>query len=290
MKKTHKRIQPNRVPKHFEKAMQLLYSLFEPFCKIPYRNRARDQMYLPAKEAFDKFWALCEKDQVEIGFKTFCRAKRALGIKSKRIGGIPREKGAKMQYIWLLPTKTPEQIINVIRLNKERAIKAREEEQESLYSQRQDPMNHWAVIELKQFMVSSSCFCRASEVREYWKQVHGTGKRTLSAAKKTLEIVSLKKGEVWYWVYPSDSVRNWLAARLEHGPVPVETLTREAEEAGWGYDVLHQAKLLLGNVHDLFTFNRKSERVRNWFDATVNPDLLQSEGEDEDSADAAQEI
>jgi len=287
MTDTKKRIQPNRIAKRLEQAMRILYSIFEPYSKIPYQNRARHQMYMPAKETFEKFWKLCEEQQIDIAYGTFRRAKKALGIKSKRIGAPPRKKGQSWTYIWMLPTKTPDQIINIIRANKERAIDKRKEEEQLAHLESRKPENHWSCVELRDFMIASSFMCRAPEVWEYWRQAHGKGKGTLNHAKKVLGVISIKKEDIWYWVYPAPVVCDWLIKRLERGPVPVDVLTAEAEDAGWVYDVLHQAKIKTG-MRDLFV-QQGDERVRLWFDASVNPDLVATIGEGEDNAEESRE-
>jgi hypothetical protein len=72
-------------------------------------------------------------------------------------------------------------------------------------------------------------------------------RRTMTRAKKELGVVSIKRQNVWYWLWPAQEVQDWLENLLiDTEPLPRERIYDMAQDKGWSRETVNLARQKLG--------------------------------------------
>jgi hypothetical protein len=72
-------------------------------------------------------------------------------------------------------------------------------------------------------------------------------RRTIVKAKQALGIVSIKRKDGWYWLWPAQEVQDWLENLLiDTAPLPKERIYDMARDKGWSPDTVNLAREKLG--------------------------------------------
>jgi hypothetical protein len=109
--------------------------------------------------------------------------------------------------------------------------------------------------------------------REMMESGYANG--TINRMKTELGIGSMKgKDGVWYWVWGSEEVIEWIDQKLSLGPMSLTDLYNMAwHEKGWSPEVLQAAKATMGYVTLRSVFNREDmTRTLGWVDINHPPE------------------
>lgn len=264
------RIQPNREAKKYHELLRVMHQQFEPYLSVIARNRTVTS--LRATDVLHDVEEELSNHGITVSRVLILRARHALGIRSTKSGN-----GAGSYFLWNLPTHTPEQIISLKRQNQQRALEKRVLlKAAKKFDAIRGLDKHPDVQKLRSYMIT--CGCEVSSV-EVLKQFQHRSKPTIQKFKRALGIVSIKRPDNWYWVYPAPEVREWLMRRLSEGPLPFDQLKDEADEAGWSRDVLRCTRTKVGGIGECYI-----DSIRHWFDVNQSPNLVRSRYGDADDA------
>lgn len=235
--------------------MRIIYEKFLPLSKVPTHNRT--VFHLPANEVLDYVRDELKRRDLTASREIITRAKKALGIRSRKMG-----RGFTGYWIWKIPTHSPDQIIQLVANRKQRAKEERKQRPRNASKFQQS---------LMRYMLSCGCDVKANDVLAV---LYPHSRMLIHRLKRDLGIVSVKRPDNWYWIYPAPEVKAWLIERLQGGPVSFDQLVEEAEEAGWSRDVLRYTRLADGGIGEC-----RIDDIRCWFDVSQSPNLVRSKGE-----------
>lgn len=172
---------------------------------------------------------------------TITKARKLLGVQAKIIAG---------KHCWLPPTRTLEEGLKILGRGSKASFfkvkKTREERKQAI------------IPVIKDFLVdigkTYKYVCPANQALEELRKLTGKGNRLgVYEAKRELGIISEREegaNGIWYWVWRSEEVEEWIMERVFNSPhpVPYETMEKEALALGWGYRVLvHNRPFGVGN-------------------------------------------
>lgn len=253
-------------PSKFYLLMKIFDDILSPVARLP-----RERRYIIRADGLKLLQKKMAEQNLTASYLTIRKAKKALGIRTRRNGNYW---SGKSYLIWTPPTHTPDQIRQLKELNRERRKKKliekrMSDEQNWIHSSRRENKHAEA---LRQFMVAHNCEIRANE---YLSSFHQS-KTLLQSIKRELHISSVRRDNVWWWVYPAPDVQQWLLEKLEKMCL-FDSLVEEAAQRGWSREVLRVARLDLEGISDCY-INGK----RYWYD--INKFGIEPMSEPDESA------
>lgn len=194
-----------------------IYNNFEPLISSPDPNKP--VLALPA-ETFGYL-------ENEYSSPTVIKAKKILGIDSRR---------TKKGWVWCIPRYAPDEAMQ----------KLHDKQMESLNEPLEQMREHArpSAVALAEIMAEFNYDAAANDVIEALP----FKRTTIVRMKSLLGIVSVKRANIWRWVYPSKEIQDWLLEQMNDGPVGLEHLFALARQREWSEDVVKFARLALGGI------------------------------------------
>lgn len=157
---------------------------------------------------------------------TITKARRYLGVEAKIIAG---------KHCWLPPKRTLQQALSILGDGSKASVfKVKQKREERKHAMM--PVGKEALLVIgKEY----NWCCTATQALTDLQTLTGYRSQVgIFEAKHDMNIKSERdegtKG-VWYWVWPSVEIQDWILERTEKAPVPFETLKKEAAQLGWNY-------------------------------------------------------
>lgn len=180
---------------------------------------------------------------------TILKAKRILGVRSVRRDGT---------WWWTLPLRAPEAAMQEALEEKCREIRFAEDYQGRLGKQHADIVATRSSYfrrpifqQMIRFLAEQKYMVSTEWARAALLDTYGYKKQTVDKAKAKLGVVSWKNPEdgLWYWVYGSKEVQEWLLDELSEGAQTFRYLFDKAMRTkGWHSQVIRMARLASGGI------------------------------------------